>query len=77
MWIGVLVLLLILLAWNLREPFTIHVEGELPSLNVGKNVGNVVEGVRNYTTRPLYKMVVQNIPYREHYRKWRRHINNM
>jgi len=73
MWIGLLVLLLLLLAWNLREPFTIHVEGELPTLKVG----NIVESIRNRTSRPLYKMVARNIPYREHYRKWRRHINNM
>jgi hypothetical protein len=73
MWIGALFLLLLLLAWNLREPFTIHVEGELPTLNVG----NVMESIQNHTTRPLYKMAVRNMPYREQYRKWRRHINNM
>ena len=71
MWIGVLFLLLLLLAWNLREPFTIHVEGELPTLPVG----NILEGIQNHTSRPLYKMLARNMPYREHYRKWRR--NNM
>lgn len=69
-----LILLLLLLAWNVREPFTVHIEGDMPTFEFSKHLNTVTEGIQNYTTRPLYQMVLRNTPYKHHYRKWRRYF---
>lgn len=67
--------LLLLLLWNLQEPFTVHIEGELgvPSLSMP----NVFGAVHKYTVQPVYESIVNMIPYKHHYRKFRRYLKKM
>ncbi len=71
-----LLILIALLFWNIREPFTVHIEGELPKIPY-VNVTNVLDTVHSYTVKPVYESVVNMIPYKNHYRKFRRNLKKM
>jgi hypothetical protein len=57
-----------------KESFEVNIKADLPSLNIKSNIYSAVEGIQNYTTRPLYKKVNSIIPYKHLYRKIRRNI---
>ena len=58
----VLFILIVLLLWNVKEPFTIN-----------ENV-SFIDTVKDYSIRPIYKGVVWMIPYKHHYRKLSRYL---
>lgn len=65
--------LLGLLLHNIREPFTIHIEGELPEL---PSIPNPISVIHAYTIQPVYESLVNMIPYKHHYRKFKRFLKN-
>lgn len=66
--------LLGLLFCNLREPFTVHIEGELPEL---PSIPNPISMIHNYTIQPVYESLVNMIPYKHHFRKLKRTLNKL
>ena len=70
-WIILLILALLLQS---KEPFEVNIKATMPSLDIKTNVSSAVEGIQNYTTRPLYKKVHSMIPYKHVYRKIKRFI---
>ena len=66
--------LLGLLLCNIREPFTIHIEGELPGL---PSIPNPFSMIHAYTIQPVYESLVNMVPYKHHYRKLKRVLNKM
>jgi hypothetical protein len=70
-WIILLILALLL---QPKEPFEVKIKATMPSLDIKTNVSSAVEGIQNYTTRPLYKKVHSMIPYKHVYRKIKRLI---
>lgn len=70
-WIILLILALLLQS---KEPFEVKIKATMPSLDIKSNVSSAVEGIQNYTTRPLYKKVHSMIPYKDVYRKIKRTI---
>jgi len=66
--------LLGLLLWNVREPFTIHIEGELPEL---PSIPNPFSMIHKYTVQPAYESMVNMIPYKHHYRKLKRYLSKI
>jgi len=69
-----LFVLLGLLLWNIREPFTVHIEGDLPGL---PSIPNPFTTIHAYTIKPVYESLVSMVPYKHHYRKLRRYLNKM
>jgi hypothetical protein len=72
-----LLLLLGLLAWNVREPFTVSIEGDLTIPPIKDHIYTMIDTVQDYTTRPAYRSLMSVIPYKHHYRKFRRHLNKL
>jgi len=72
MWI--ILLILALLLQPSKESFEVNIKAEMPSFNIKSNLTSAVEGIQNYTTRPLYKKVNSIIPYKDVFRKIRRNI---
>jgi hypothetical protein len=70
-WIILLILALLLQS---KEPFEVKIKATMPSLDIKTNLSSAVEGIQNYTTRPLYKKVHAMIPYKHVYRKIKRTI---
>jgi hypothetical protein len=71
MWWMILLILALLLQPS-KESFEVNIKADMPSLNM--DLSSVVEGIQNYTTRPLYKKVNSIIPYKHVYRKFKRNI---
>jgi hypothetical protein len=59
-----LFILVVLLLWNVQEPFTIKEVYEAPLIDI----------VKDYSIRPIYKGIVWMIPYKHHYRKVSRYL---
>lgn len=66
-----LLLLIGFLLWNIKEPFTIHIEGDLPKM---PTLIPDFETIHAYTIKPVYQSLINIIPYKHHYRKLRRHL---
>jgi hypothetical protein len=73
-YIWIIFLVLAILLSSTKESFEIHIKASPPSLNIGSNITSAIEGIQNYTTRPLYKKIHSIIPYKHVYRKLRRNI---
>jgi hypothetical protein len=73
MWWIIFLLVAILLS-STKESFEIKIKANVPSINLKSNVSSALEGIQNYTIRPLYKKVHSIIPYKHIYRKVRRNI---
>ncbi len=73
MW-WIIFLILALLLQPSKESFEVNIKAEMPSMNIKSNVYSAIEGIQNYTTRPLYKKVNSIIPYKHVYRKIKRNI---
>ena len=58
-----LFLLLILLAWNIREPFKVSIESDLTMPSIKDHAYTMVETIQDYTTRPAYRSLLSRIRY--------------
>ena len=68
--------LLLLLAWNLqKEPFTVHIEGDMGIFNnVHHSFSSMKEGVHHRILKPVYHSILDAIPFKPHYRRFRREM---
>ncbi len=59
-----ILIILVLVLWNVQEPFTVK---EVSS--------DVIDKLKDYSVRPLYKGIMWMTPYKHHYRKLARYLN--
>ena len=67
-----LVILLLLLFQSTREPFSIRVESDMDFSGMRHGIFSASEIIRDYTVRPVYRGIVDMIPFKPQYRKLRR-----
>jgi hypothetical protein len=66
------ILLLLLLFQSTREPFSIRVESDMDFSGMRHSIFSASEIIRDYTVRPVYRGIVDMIPFKPQYRKLRR-----
>ena len=64
--------ILFLLFQSTREPFSIRVESDMDFSGMKRGIFSASEIIQDYTVRPIYRGMVDMIPFKPQYRKLRR-----